>query len=140
LLNDRWLEFEWKIKGDRDFSDEKISWSFRLGSRLHEHPGIADTVYVGIRRSNLDFGATTGLSWKKNSSVNLTTEFTANGLTFLRQEVTFGKRFPLAKKKMAISVDIGGIWQKEEKIYTGTLASRQEEDNFTVILRPNILF
>lgn len=140
LIADPWLEMEWKIKGDRDFSREKISWSFRIGGRIHQNQEISDTIYLGLRRSNLDFDCAPNASWIKNSSVTLTTEFSSETLKFQRQEITIGKKFPLAEKKIAFSLDFGGIWQIEDRIYSGSLDDPGESDNFIVVLRPNIVF
>lgn len=139
LIDDRWLEMEWKIKGDRDFDKEKISWSFRVGGRLHEHPEIADAVYLGLRRSNLDYQSSC-LAWLKNSSITFLTEFNAESLKFQRQEIILGKKYPLASGK-AFALDLGGIWQVEDRIYTGALAQQNDaRDNFIFVIRPNIVF
>lgn len=139
LIDDRWLEIEWKLKGDRNFADEKLSWSFRVGGRIHENPEIADTLYLGLRRSNTDFRVD-GLSWLKNTSTTLMTELAANDLRFLRQEVVFGKKYPLKSLGMALSFDLGGIWESGRN-YGGSLAGdRYDGKSFTVVLRPNLVF
>ncbi len=33
LIHDRWMEFEWKMKGDWKSPVKKLSWSFRIGSQ-----------------------------------------------------------------------------------------------------------
>lgn len=140
LINDRWLELEWKIKGDRDLQQEKISWSFRVGGRIHENPEIADALYIGLRRSNLDYQALDS-AWRKNSSITLMTEFNADTLKFQRQEVIVGKKFPFKSSTMAFSLDLGGIWQVEERIYSGSLSNANDaRNNFIFVIRPNIVF
>lgn len=137
LVDDRWFEFEWKLKGDRNFEDERLSWSFRLGSKFHENPEISDVFYVGLRRSNLDYNSEF-LSWLKNSSVNLMTEFSTRDSRFLRQEIVFGKTYPLKHVGLALSLDFGGIWETH-RIYSGSLAD-EELDNFVLVFRPNMAF
>lgn len=137
LIDDHWFEGEWKIKGDRDFGGQQLSWSFRIGTRQHDHPEITDTLYLGLRRSNLDFDALL-VSWLKNSSVAWMTEFSARDLRFLRQEVVFGKRFPLKVVPVALALEVGGIWQTNA-MYTGQLSER-DVDNFILIFRPNLVF
>lgn len=137
LYDDHWYEVEWKIKGDRDFGGQQLSWSFRVGTRQHRHPEIADTLYLGLRRSNLDFDAVL-FSWLKNSSIAWMSEFSARDLRFLRQEVVFGKRLPLQFLPVALALEVGGIWQTNA-LYSGTLAER-EVDNFVLIFRPNLVF
>lgn len=139
LIDDHWLEIEWKLKGDRNFKEEKISWSFRVGSRLHENTEIADTLYLGVRRSNLDYHSEV-LSWSKNSSVSLMTEIGAEHLDFQRQELIFGKKFPLKSKNVALTLDFGGIWQIEKRIYSGRLAADNDVHNFIFVIRPNLIF
>ena len=55
LFRDDWIELESKVKGDRRSPVKKLSWSFRVGAKLHGNPYIADIVYIGMRRSRLDF-------------------------------------------------------------------------------------
>jgi hypothetical protein len=137
LIDDEWWEFEWKLKGDRDFDDEKLNWSFRLGSRVHANRDIADTVYLGLRRSNVDFKGAI-FSWLKNSSATFTSDFSAHDGRFLRQEVIFGKTYPIESWRVALSLDVGGIWQSGDS-YAGTLGD-DSVDNFILVFRPNIVF
>lgn len=137
LVDDHWFEFEWKLKGDRDFNFEQLSWSFRLGSRIHENRDITDTIYLGLRRSNVDFRSS-ALSVLKNSSVTFMTEFAATSGKFLRQEVVVGKVYPLESLNLALALDIGGIWQSGSG-YSGGLGE-EAVDNFIFIFRPNIKF
>jgi hypothetical protein len=137
LINDKSLEVEWKLKGERNFSDEKLSWSFRIGSKLHENKDIADAVYLGLRRSNLDFNSST-LSWLKNSSFDLKWDFGLKDGNILRQEYIIGKKLPLKNYRFALKIDVGMIWQSI-KSYSGTLQDR-DRDTFTIVFRPNFQF
>lgn len=137
LIDDDWLEFEWKMKGERRFSGEHLSWSFRLGTKFHRMPDIADTIYVGIGRSNLQFGGPL-LSWLDNSRVNLMTEFTNDSLTFARQELLFAKKYPMASCDCALELGLGLVYERAVK-YTGTLAD-PERNAMTLMVRPNIEF
>lgn len=137
LIKDDWLELEIKLKGDRKFSDEKHSWSFRFGTRQHEHTDIADTLYVGIRRAHLAFDANPD-DWYANSNVEFKTEFNAASGDFLRQEMIVGRKFPVTGKKYAYTLDLGVIWEEKEK-YDGKL-SDPEQDRLTLVIRPNIQF
>lgn len=137
LIDDHWFEAEWKLKGDRDFGFEQLRWSFRLGARLHENQEITDTIYLGLRRSNIDFRAS-ALSLIKNTSVSLMTEFSATSGEFLRQEVVIGKNYPLESLGVALALDLGGIWQSGSG-YSGALGA-EAADNFILVFRPNIKF
>jgi hypothetical protein len=35
LVDDNWMEAEWKIKGERILPDRRMSWSFRIGGKCH---------------------------------------------------------------------------------------------------------
>lgn len=137
LINDKSLEIEWKMKGEKNFRDEKLSWSFRLGSKVHDNPEISDAFYLGIRRSNLDFKSS-ALSWLKNSSFDLKWDFGLKDGDILRQEYIIGKKIPIQDYKLAFKIDFGMIWQSY-KYYSGSLRER-ENDNFTFVFRPNLQF
>lgn len=137
LIPDHNVEIEWKMKGERRFKEDKLSWSFRLGSKLHENPDIANTVYFGIRRSNLDFSADF-LSFLNNSSIDFRWDFSAKNGRFLRQEYVIGKKFPIKSWGVAIKLDLGVIWEDSAK-YTGVLRDRDFQ-NVTAVIRPNIEF
>ena len=137
LVNDKSLEIEWKLKGEKNFSDEKLSWSFRFGSKIHDNPEIADVAYLGLRRSNLDFNSPV-LSWFKNSSFDFKWDFGLNNWNLLRQEYIIGKKLPLKDYKFAFKIDFGMIWQNY-RYYSGSLRDK-DTDSFTFVFRPNLQF
>lgn len=137
LIADDWLEAEWKMKGERVFKEDRLDWSFRAGGRYNGNRDIADTLHLGIRRSNLDFKAPF-LSWLDNSRLDLLTELAVDGLTLLRQEVIFGKRYPLESRLYALELDFGLIYERASK-YSGEL-SPLAKTAVTVVFRPNIIF
>ncbi|MFZ5722151.1 MAG: hypothetical protein ACOY33_00675 [Pseudomonadota bacterium] len=135
LIDDDWWELEWKLKGEREFRDDKLSWSFRAGFKNHGNRDIKDVVYAGFRRDNLDFQAPL-MSFLRNSSLDLLTEAARDNGNFLRQEIVFGKKFPIRRWRFALQLDLGVIFEEEEK-YAGELADQQVDD-FTIVFRPNI--
>ncbi|MDD5286899.1 MAG: hypothetical protein PHD54_13675 [Desulfuromonadaceae bacterium] len=137
LIPDNNVEIEWKMKGERLFKEDKLSWSFRLGSKLHDNPNITNTVYFGLRRSSLDFNADF-LSFMKNSSIDFRWDFSARNGRFLRQEYVIGKKFPIKRWGVALRMDVGVIWEDPDK-YTGALRDRDFQ-NVTAVIRPNIEF
>lgn len=137
IIDDDWFEFEWKLKGEREFEDDILTFSYSVGAKLHENPGIADIVYLSFRRSSIDFDGPL-LSWLSNSNMTVKTEFTQHGMSFARQELTFGKNFPIKKWGVTLGVDFGAIYEKDRK-YLGALLT-PTEDNFTIVFRPNIIF
>jgi hypothetical protein len=137
LIDDDWWEVEWKLKGERSFEDEDLTWSFRLGFKTHGNPEIADTLYFGSRRTNLDY-KTSWLGWLNNSSFEWLTELSRDNLSFLRQDLVIGKRFPSKDHKWAFALDVGLVYEKDSK-YTGSLFD-PDADDLTIVFRPNIVF
>lgn len=137
LIADNWLELEWKLKGERIFREERLDWSFRIGGRYNANRDIADTLHFGLRRSNLDFKSPF-LSWLDNSRIDLLTELAVDGLGLVRQEVIFGKKYPLESRKYALELDFGLIYERASK-YSGDLAPLAKTA-ITVVFRPNIVF
>lgn len=137
LIPDHSLELEWKTKGDRIFRDEKLSWSFRTGVKLHDNPRISDTFYLGFRRNNLDFKAGF-LSFLENSDFNTRWDFSTRNAKLLRQEYVVGKKFPLARWRIALRLDVGIIWE-DAALYSGSLRESGHQ-SFLAVLRPNIEF
>jgi len=137
LIADNWLEAEWKLKGERVFNRERLNWSMRAGGRYNSNRDIADTLHLGLRRSNLDFKSPF-LSWLDNSRVDLLTELAVDGLALVRQEVIFGKKYPMESRKLAWELDFGVIYERASK-YSGDLAPLAKT-SLTLVFRPNIVF
>ena len=137
LIDDDWIELEWKMKGDRVFNADRLNWSFRTGGKFNRNADIADTIYLGMRRSNLDF-TSRFLSFLDNSRIDLFTEFAADRPRVLRQEIIFGKKYPIESRKYALEFDVGVIYESASK-YTGTLAPLAKS-SLTLVFRPNIAF
>jgi len=137
LIPDNSLEAEWKLKGERSFRDEKLSWSFRLGAKIHDHPDIANTFYLGFRRSDLDFRVNP-IEFLKNSTFEVRWDISAKTGALLRQEYVLGKKFPIKSWGVALKLDAGVIWEDPAR-YSGHLRD-MDAGNLTVVLRPNIMF
>lgn len=137
LIDDDWYEIEWKLKGEREFSDEDLSWSFRAGAKNHQNPDVADIVYVGIRRSNLEYKSPV-LSFLKNSNLDFQLEFVRQTRAFARQQIIIGKKYPLRDRKLAFALDVGFIYETG-RLYRGTLHD-PDDNRFTFVIRPNVEF
>lgn len=136
LVDDAWYELEWKLKGERASEDERLSWSFRLGTKRHSHDAVADTVYVGFKRGNLDWRAPF-LAWLTNSAADLQVAFTAGGLALTRADLLIEKRYPLERWGVALAVE-AGVLHENRRAYAGSL--RDEDDDVIFVLRPNVEF
>jgi hypothetical protein len=137
LIHDKSLEVEWKLKGEQKFRQEKLSWSFRLGSKFHDNEDIADVAYIGLRRSSLDFNSSM-LSWLKNSTFDFRWDFALENGNIMRQEYIIGKKMPLKNYQLALKFDFGLIWENFRS-YSGELRDH-DENSYTIVFRPNLQF
>ncbi len=138
LIQDDWREFEWKIKGDRKSPVKKLSWSFRIGAKLHGNPDITDIIYLSFRRSRVDFKPE-GYSLFNNSGFEYSFDMDRRTLSAIRHYFYVDKKWPIENMRMAFSLAVGFVWESARK-YTGALAAGRDKDDFQFILRPNIEF
>jgi hypothetical protein len=132
-IGDPWLESELKLKGDRKSPVKKLSWSFRVGVKLHSNADVVDTAYLGIRRSRVDY---VDAPWYvANSGVEYRFDAGLDG-TPLRHFFLVDKKWPF--KTVAPSIALGVLWDKG-KAYTGRLAVDTPE-RVQILIRPNIEF
>lgn len=138
LIDDKSYEIEWKIKGDRKFSTHELSWSFRLGAKLHEHPGITDVAYASFRRSRLDYEASSA-SILNNSGFEYTFDLDRKTGNAVRHYFFVEKKWPWRKKRVAASLALGFIWEGARKYKEG-LSDDRAGSEFQFIIRPNFYF
>lgn len=138
LVPDNALELEWKIIGSRGLDDYKLGWSYRIGMKLHQNSEITDSIYIGFRRSRLDFESD-ALSFLNNSAFEYTSIFSKDSFESIGHEFYFEKKFPIILwgKKMGLNFGLGYIYQGNNK-YSGTLKQTVERDQ--LVIRPNIQF
>lgn len=138
LINDTWLELEYKLKSDRHYRNHRLSMSYRAGFKLHDNPDITDTLYLGLRRNHLDYNAPTRLlPLLENSNIAYRISVDRQSFSLVEQELTVGKKWPLKGYGAAFVLDLGFVWYTDRK-YSGALAGGGDE--FIVILRPNLEF
>jgi hypothetical protein len=137
LIPDHSVETEWKMKGERVFKYDRLSWSFRIGAKVHQNPDITNTYYVGFRRNNLDFRGDF-FSFLANSDLVFRWDFSAKNGRPLRQEYVFGKKYPINRWHAALRIDVGVIWE-DPAMYTGSLRD-MDSHNISAVIRPNIEF
>lgn len=132
-IDDPWLEAELKLKGDRRSPVKKLSWSFRIGTKLHANADVVDTLFVGIRRSRVDHvDAPWGLA---NSGIEYRFDAAVDG-TPLRHFFLVDKKWPLGR--VTPSLALGVLWDRG-KSYVGRLAADTPE-RVQVLFRPNVEF
>jgi hypothetical protein len=137
LIDDNWWEIEWKLKGERQFDDEELDWSFRVGLKTHGNSDISDVAYLALRRSNLDYDSP-WLSLLSNSGIKLLSEFDQRSGRYLRQELILGRKFPLRRWHIALELEAGVIYEDPAK-YRGALVD-PSADTLNFVLRPHIIF
>lgn len=137
LIDDHWLELEWKIKGKVDYPDEKLGWSFRVGGKFHDNPYITDVIYVTIFRSNLN-ARFPFLSWINNSALEVKLHFSEVNSHLVRQEYIVGKKYPKVGWKYTPTLDVGVVWSSPEE-YSGMLRT-SGADSWTLVFRPSVQF
>jgi hypothetical protein len=137
LIQDKWYELEWKVKGDLNDKEEKLSWSFRIGGKFNANPDITDVMYFGIHRNNLDFNQPF-LSWLQNSDVDVQFSFNQHGGQVVREELVIGKKYPFPKQGFSLTMDVGFIWDSPDE-YSGVLRT-DNKAQLTLVLRPGLEF
>jgi hypothetical protein len=138
LVRDNWFEIEGKLKGEQYLTDRTLRWSFRGGLKAHENKRIADSFYLGFRRSRTDFGASTNF-WLNNSGFEYVADFSQKKLEPLRHFFLIEKKFSLGKRSV-LSLGTGFVWTSNKK-YSGALADKDAGHNsFQFMLRPNLEF
>lgn len=136
LYQDYWYNLEFKLKGTRALDLSDLDWSFRVGTTLHSNKDVADTLYIGARRSSIDFKQPK-LSLIYNSDFNAMLAATNDTLQLTEGRITIGKSFPITwPAKVSVGVEIGYLYYSQEK-YRGIL--REEGiQNHQLIFHPNI--
>jgi len=133
-IDDPWLEAELKLKGDRRSPVKKLSWSFRVGAKLHSNHDVVDTAYMGIRRSRVDYVG--GPPLIANSGVEYRFDAALDGRP-LRHYFIVDKKWPMGRN-VAASLAVGVLWDKGRS-YRGALAADTPE-RVQVLIRPNVEF
>jgi len=137
LVSDDWFEFEWKIKGNIDYPDEKLSWSFRVGGRWNHNKDVNDVTYISLHRSNLDLRYSF-LEWLENANYDLRAHFLQNGAEMVRLELIAGKKVPMPQWGFTPTLDIGFVWSSPNE-YSGALRDTRGNTT-TLVFRPSIEF
>lgn len=136
LVQDRWGEFEWKIKGDRITQGRLLSWSFRIGTKIHDNPFVTDEYYVAVKRERVEEQGDI-YSWIKNGGLEFKYRVSQQTGKTIGQQIILDKKIPLTDLGWVISLGVGFVRETREK-YSGPLSL--EESNTAFVLRPSISF
>lgn len=141
LIKENWMQVEGKLKGEQILADRSLRWSFRGGAKFHESRYIADSFFVGFRRSRTDFKEK-GSFWLLNSGFEYTSDFSQKKLEPIRHYLVVDKKFPFKNSRRAFTLGLGFVWTADKK-YSGPLsdsAAGGKSHSFQFILRPNLEF
>jgi len=136
LIDDRWIELEWKVKGDRFLADSKLSWSFRTGFKNHDNRYITDEYYVAIKRERVQEGGDI-YSWVQNGGIEFKYRVDQGTGSTIGQQLIIDKKIPLKYRGWVLSLGFGVIRDTPRK-YSGPLLLDKSTTSF--VLRPSISF
>jgi len=143
LIRDNWVQMEGKLKGEQILTDRSLRWSFRSGAKFHANRHIADSFFIGFRRSRTDFRETGGSFWLNNSGFEYVSDFSQKKLEPVRHSLVLDKKFPFKSSRTAFTLGLGFVWTADKK-YSGPLsnsaAGMNTPNSFQFILRPNLEF
>ncbi len=133
LFDDDWYEIEWKLKGDRRIDEIYHSWSFRIGSKIHDNPDIADVSYIGIRREL--FNEKPGdYDWNENIGIAYSVYFSRKTGDVVQHQLFVEKKWPRESIEYSLGIGLNNRIDK----YSGEL--EDESDETRLILRPVFTF
>ncbi|NLI10940.1 MAG: hypothetical protein GX447_09340 [Elusimicrobia bacterium] len=135
LIYDKWLQGEFKLKGEYITPERTLSYSYRAGIKIHDNPYIKDSFFIGIRRSRTDFERKK--VWYENCGLDFSSHFSLKNAQALRHYLILEKKFPYGKK-YAFSLGAGFVWDSQNKY--GNFSGKDKRSSFQFILRPNLEF
>ncbi len=138
LYSNRWINLEFKLKGTREKEKQDLDWSFRVGYKINENEDFENTMYIGARRSSIDFDQSV-YSLFYNSAFESMIEFSAKTLDLTKIELMIEKKFPVSGESKAVfGLGIGYLLNSNQK-YSGDV-ERDGIDNHQFLFRPNFKF
>ena len=132
----KWVNVEYKLKGTRTRDDVDLDWSFRVGAKFNENDNFTDTLYIGARRSSINYKESRW-SLVKNSAFSTMLAVSAKTFEFTEGELMVEKKWPISwSDKVSFGLGIGYLYYSTEK-YSGALRD-EGIDNHQLIFRPNL--
>lgn len=138
MHKDRWTNFEFKLKGTREKHKKDLDWSFRIGTVIHQNNNFANSLYIGARRSSIDYNKS---AWSLiyNSAFSSMLAVSTETYHLTEGELIVEKKWPLKwTEKSSFGLGIGYLYNSGEK-YRGALKD-EGIDNHQFIFRPNFKF
>ncbi|HOG64173.1 MAG TPA: hypothetical protein PLD82_01910 [Spirochaetota bacterium] len=136
MIRDDWLEIELKLKGEIIDGKKTISWSYKIGTRLHSNDDIKSWFYLGLRRDHTDFDFH-DFTLFENSFAELLLRLENETARPQGIRFVFGKKFPLRDSPLLPELNIGFQYNFRSP-YTGELVP--EDQRFHLVISPNLRF
>lgn len=133
---DKWYNIEFKIKGTRKTDERDLDWSFRAGAKIHHNSNFANSMFVGVRRSSIDYRKS-DWSFIYNTAFSSTLAISTDTLKLTEAEFMAEKKWPVnLKYKVSFGLSVGYIYNTGEK-YSGAL-KEDGIDRHQLMMRPNL--
>ena len=133
LFSDNWVEFEWKLKGDRRIGNIYHSFSFRVGSKNHQHKNIESSYYFGVRREFFN-SEIKKYDFLENIGIDLRVDYSKDTNELIQAEIFVDKRWPTKTAKISLGIGLKMVDNK----YLNELDYLNQD--VQLILRPSIEF
>jgi len=135
---DRWVNFELKLKGTREKENSDLDWSFRVGAKIHDNPNFADTIFIGARRSSINYNRSVW-SLSYNNAFSTLLAVSADTFELTDAEIVLEKKWPIkSSRKISFGLGLGYLYNSGQK-YRGALKN-EGVNNHQLIFRPNLKF
>ena len=135
---DRWVNFELKLKGTREKKNSDLDWSFRIGAKVHDNPSFADTIFIGARRSSINYNRSVW-SFSYNNAFSTLLAVSADTFELTDAEIILEKKWPIkSSRKISFGLGLGYLYNSGQK-YRGDLRD-EGINNHQLIFRPNLKF
>lgn len=134
---DNWINLEYKLKGTRELISKDLDWSFRVGYRYHNNEDFANTLYIGARRSSIDFGKSLW-SLRYNSAFDTLVEVDDKSFTLTKAQIILEKKWPIRKwgEHITFGLGIGYLYYGKHR-YSERL-QKEGYNAHQLIFRPNL--
>jgi len=135
---DKWVNVEFKLKGTREKENSDLDWSFRVGAKIHENSNFSDTIYIGARRSSINYNRDV---WSLSYNNAFSTLFAVSADTFelTDAEIILEKKWPIkSSRKVSFGLGLGYLYNSGQK-YRNELRD-EGINNHQLVFRPNLKF
>lgn len=140
MIMTKWMELEWKIKGEFTDDEKTMDWSFRVGAKFYEHVDIRDSLYIALKRNRIDFFQKK-FSFTKNSSFEWMYRFDDRTYQARSISMIYGKSLVIGKSKHALNMSVGFVWEIATPYHDSLQwLAEQDSQELQILVRPQFMF